>query len=127
MFARTPFKSTELRNKLLAVDPLNKDHVIKGPTRFSETSFPVGNLAKPSMKDLEFIEELKQLMEKEEVLKDEDELAALQARLRKRFPVDACNKARKNWTPTGSSRTTAGWKICSHLWKQIERHPSAAV
>ncbi|KAB5551727.1 hypothetical protein DKX38_009038 [Salix brachista] len=61
------------------------------------------------------------------VPKDRDELAALQARLRKRFPVDAYNKARKNWTPTGSSRTTAGWKICSHLWKQIERHPSAVV
>jgi len=34
---------------------------------FSETCFPVGNLAKPSMKDLEFIEELKQLIEKEEM------------------------------------------------------------
>ncbi|RDX84837.1 L-galactono-1,4-lactone dehydrogenase, mitochondrial [Mucuna pruriens] len=97
------------------------------------------------MKDLEYIEELKQLIEKEEipapapieqcwtassrsplspasspseddifswdrysayehwakieVPKDKEELAALQARLRKRFPVDAYNKARKELDP----------------------------
>lgn len=33
----------------------------------SETCFPAGTLAKPSMKDLEFIEELKKLIEKEEI------------------------------------------------------------
>lgn len=87
---------TELRDKLLALDPLNKDHVIKvnqaeaefwkksegfrvgwsdeilgfdcgGQQWVSETCFPAGTLAKPSMKDLEFIEELKQLIEKEEI------------------------------------------------------------
>ncbi|KAE8098685.1 hypothetical protein FH972_016729 [Carpinus fangiana] len=199
---------TELRDKLLALDPLNKDHVIKvnqaeaefwkksegfrvgwsdeilgfdcgGQQWVSETCFPAGTLAKPSMKDLEFIEELKQLIEKEEipapapieqrwsgrsksamspassleeddifswvgiimylpttdprqrkeiteeffhyrhrtqaqlwdqysayehwakieVPKDKEELAALQARLRKRFPVDAYNKARRELDP----------------------------
>lgn len=199
---------TELRDKLLALDPLNKDHVIKvnqaeaefwrksegfrvgwsdeilgfdcgGQQWVSETCFPSGTLAKPSMKDLEFIEELKQLIEKEEipapapieqrwtarsksamspassleeddifswvgiimylptmdarqrkeiteeffhyrhrtqaklwdqysayehwakieVPKDKEELAALQARLRKRFPVDAYNKARRELDP----------------------------
>ncbi|KAL0359600.1 UNVERIFIED_CONTAM: L-galactono-1,4-lactone dehydrogenase, mitochondrial [Sesamum angustifolium] len=34
-----------------------------------------------------------------EVPKDKDELAALQARLRKRFPVDAYNKARNELDP----------------------------
>ncbi|RVW35975.1 L-galactono-1,4-lactone dehydrogenase, mitochondrial [Vitis vinifera] len=34
-----------------------------------------------------------------EVPKDKDELAALQARLRKRFPVDEYNKARKELDP----------------------------
>jgi L-galactono-1,4-lactone dehydrogenase len=87
---------TELRDKLLALDPLNRDHVIKvnqaeaefwkksegfrvgwsdeilgfdcgGQQWVSETCFPAGTLAKPSMKDLEFIEELKQLIEKEEI------------------------------------------------------------
>ncbi|KAK1575585.1 hypothetical protein Q3G72_006690 [Acer saccharum] len=33
----------------------------------SETCFPAGTFAKPSMKDLEYIEELKKLIEKEEV------------------------------------------------------------
>lgn len=33
----------------------------------SENCFPAGTLAKPSMKDLEYIEELKQLIEKEEI------------------------------------------------------------
>ena len=87
---------TELRDKLLALDPLNKDHVIKvnqaeaefwrksegyrvgwsdeilgfdcgGQQWVSETCFPAGTLAKPSMKDLEFIEDLKQLIEKEDI------------------------------------------------------------
>ncbi|KAH7853764.1 hypothetical protein Vadar_006324 [Vaccinium darrowii] len=194
---------TELRDKLLALDPLNKDHVVKvnqaeaefwrksegyrvgwsdeilgfdcgGQQWVSETCFPAGTLSKPSMKDLEFIEELMLLINKElipapapieqrwtacskspmspasskseddifswvgiimylptadarqrkqiteeffhyrrlaqtqlwdrysayehwakiEVPKDKEELAALRARLRKRFPVDVYNKAR---------------------------------
>ncbi|KAK6945194.1 FAD linked oxidase, N-terminal [Dillenia turbinata] len=199
---------TELRDKLLTLDPLNKDHIVKvnqaeaefwrksegyrvgwsdeilgfdcgGQQWVSETCFPAGTLAKPSMKELEYIEELKQLIEKEqipapapieqrwtacskspmspasctdendifswvgiimylptmdarqrkeitdeffhyrhltqlrlwdrysafehwakiEVPKDKDELAALQERLRQRFPVDAYNKARKELDP----------------------------
>ncbi|CAK9185912.1 unnamed protein product [Ilex paraguariensis] len=199
---------TELRDKLLALDPLNKDHVIKvnqaeaefwrksegyrvgwsdeilgfdcgGQQWVSEICFPAGTLSKPSMKDLEYIEELTQVIEKEgipapapieqrwtarsrssmspasssreddifswvgiimylptmdarqrrqiteeffhyrhvtqtqlwdqysayehwakvEVPKDKEELSALQARLRKRFPVDAYNKARKELDP----------------------------
>lgn len=87
---------TELRDKLLALDPLNKDHVVKvnqaeaefwrksegyrvgwsdeilgfdcgGQQWVSETCFPVGTLSKPSMKDLEYIEEVKQLIVKEEI------------------------------------------------------------
>ncbi|XP_020101856.1 L-galactono-1,4-lactone dehydrogenase 1, mitochondrial [Ananas comosus] len=201
---------TELRDKLLALDPLNKDHVINvnqaeaeywrksegyrvgwsdeilgfdcgGQQWVSETCFPAGTLAKPSMKDLDFIEDLKQLIESEEipapapieqrwtacsgslmspasspnkdnifswvgiimylpttdarqrkditeeffnyrrltqtrlwdeysayehwakieVPKDKEELAELQARLRKRFPVDAYNKARRELDPNG--------------------------
>ncbi|KAI9161798.1 hypothetical protein LWI28_020770 [Acer negundo] len=199
---------TELRDKLLALDPLNKDHVIKvnqaeaefwrksegyrvgwadeilgfdcgGQQWVSETCFPAGTFAKPSMKDLEYIEELKKLIEKEEVPapapieqrwsarsqspmspayssaendifswvgiimylptmdarqrkeiteeffhyrhltqsqlwdrysayehwakievpKGKEELAALQERLKKRFPVDSYNKARKELDP----------------------------
>ncbi|XP_022966248.1 L-galactono-1,4-lactone dehydrogenase, mitochondrial [Cucurbita maxima] len=202
------FSFTELRDKLLALDPLNKEHVVKvnqaeaefwwksegyrvgwsdeilgfdcgGQQWVSETCFPAGTLAKPNMKDIEYIEELKQLIEKEnipapapieqrwtacskspmspasssseddifswvgiimylptsdarqrkeiteeffhyrhltqtllwdqysafehwakiEVPKDKDELAALQARLRKRFPVDEYNKARQELDP----------------------------
>ena len=87
---------TELRDKLLALDPLNRDHVIQvnqaeaefwrksegyrvgwsdeilgfdcgGQQWVSETCFPAGTLAKPSMKDLEYIEDLKKLIEKEEI------------------------------------------------------------
>ncbi|KAL9319154.1 hypothetical protein ACSQ67_015671 [Phaseolus vulgaris] len=199
---------TELRDKLIALDPLNKKHIISinqaeaefwrksegyrvgwsdeilgfdcgGQQWVSETCFPAGKLANPSMKDLEYIEELKQLIENEEipapapieqrwtassrsplspasssseddifswvgiimylpstdarqrkditeeffhyrhltqeklwdrysafehwakieVPKDKEELAALQARLRKRFPVDSYNKARKELDP----------------------------
>uniref|UniRef100_A0A0E0F9F1 FAD-binding PCMH-type domain-containing protein n=1 Tax=Oryza meridionalis TaxID=40149 RepID=A0A0E0F9F1_9ORYZ len=199
---------TELRDRLLALDPLDKDHVIRinkaeaeywkksegyrmgwsdeilgfdcgGQQWVSETCFPAGTLAKPNMKDLDYIEELLQLIEKEdipapapieqrwtacsrspmspasssqeddifswvgiimylptsdarqrkeimeeffnyrsktqtnlwdgysayehwakiEVPKDKDELAELQARLRKRFPVDAYNKARMELDP----------------------------
>ncbi|KAK4771622.1 hypothetical protein SAY87_032154 [Trapa incisa] len=199
---------TELRDKLLALDPLNKEHVIKvnqaeaefwrksegyrvgwsdeilgfdcgGQQWVSETCFPAGTLAKPSMKDLEYIEDLKKLIEKEdipapapieqrwttrsrspmspasspneddifswvgiimylptsdprqrkeitedffhyrrltqsqlwdqysayehwakiEIPKDKDELIGLQERLRKRFPVDAYNKARSEIDP----------------------------
>ncbi|KAG8091194.1 hypothetical protein GUJ93_ZPchr0011g27355 [Zizania palustris] len=199
---------TELRDRLLALDPLDKDHVIRinkaeaeywkksegyrigwsdeilgfdcgGQQWVSETCFPAGTLAKPNMKDLDYIEELLQLIEKEdipapapieqrwtacstspmspasssqeddifswvgiimylptsdarqrkeitedffnyrsvtqaslwdgysayehwakiEVPKDKDELAELQARLRKRFPVDAYNKARRELDP----------------------------
>ncbi|KAL8493853.1 hypothetical protein ACS0TY_024861 [Phlomoides rotata] len=198
---------TELRDKLIALDPLNKEHVIKvnqaeaefwkksegyrvgwsddilgfdcgGQQWVSETCFPAGTLSKP-VKDLEYIEKLMKIIDKEnipapapieqrwttsskslmspaysssgddifswvgiimylpttdarqrkditeeffyyrrltqehlwdefsayehwakiEVPKDKDELAALQARLRKRFPVDAYNKARKELDP----------------------------
>ncbi|CAH9068831.1 unnamed protein product [Cuscuta epithymum] len=87
---------TELRDKLLALDPLNTDHVRKvnlaeaefwrksegyrvgwideilgfdcgGHQWVSETCFPVGTLSKLSMKDLEYIEQLKQLIEKERI------------------------------------------------------------
>ncbi|KAL6138024.1 hypothetical protein ACLB2K_063312 [Fragaria x ananassa] len=199
---------TELRDKLIALNPLNKDHIVKvnqaeaefwrksegyrvgwsdeilgfdcgGQQWVSETCFPAGTIAKPSMKDLEYIEDLKQLIEKEEipapapieqrwtasskspmspasslkednifswvgiimylpttdarqrkditeeffhyrhltqtrlwdtyssyehwakieVPKDKEQLTALQARLRKRFPVDAYNKARSELDP----------------------------
>ncbi|KAL3637185.1 hypothetical protein CASFOL_019484 [Castilleja foliolosa] len=195
---------TELRDKLIALDPFSKDHILKvnqaeaefwkksegyrvgwsdeilgfdcgGQQWVSETCFPAGTLSNPSMKDLEYIEKLMQIIEKEnipapapieqrwtassrslmspayssskddifswvgiimylpttdarqrktiteeffhyrhltqaklwdqfsayehwakiEVPKDKDELAALQARLRKRYPVDAYNQARK--------------------------------
>ncbi|KAK8712114.1 hypothetical protein V6N13_147364 [Hibiscus sabdariffa] len=58
------FSFTELRDKLLSLDPLNKDHVVKW---VSETCFPAGTLSKPSMKDLEYIEELKKLIETNEI------------------------------------------------------------
>lgn len=87
---------TELRDKLLALDPLDTDHVINvnqaeaefwtksegyrvgwsdeilgfdcgGQQWVSETCFPAGTLAKPTMKDLEYIEKLKQLIEKERI------------------------------------------------------------
>ncbi|XP_074276778.1 L-galactono-1,4-lactone dehydrogenase, mitochondrial [Silene latifolia] len=199
---------TELRDKLLALDPLNDEHVIKvnkaeaefwrksegyrvgwsdeilgfdcgGQQWVSETCFPAGTLAKPDMKDLEYIEKLKELIEKQripapapieqrwtarskspmspayssgeddifswvgiimylpttdprqrkqitdeffhyryltqtklwdsyaayehwakiEIPKDKDEVADLQARLGKRFPVDAYNKARRELDP----------------------------
>ncbi|XP_058090091.1 L-galactono-1,4-lactone dehydrogenase, mitochondrial [Magnolia sinica] len=199
---------TELRDKLLALDPLNKEHVIKvnqaeaeywrksegyrvgwsdeilgfdcgGQQWVSETCFPAGTLSKPSMKDLDYMEELKQLIQNEgipapapieqrwtarsqslmspasspveedifswvgiimylptsdarqrkeiteeffnyrhltqsqlwdeysayehwakiEVPRDKEKLAALQERLRKRFPVDAYNKARRELDP----------------------------
>ncbi|XP_042485594.1 L-galactono-1,4-lactone dehydrogenase 2, mitochondrial [Macadamia integrifolia] len=199
---------TELRDKLIALDPLNKEHVIKvnqaeaefwkksegyrvgwsdeilgfdcgGQQWVSENCFPAGTLPKPSMKDLEYIEELLKLIEREripapapieqrwtacskslmspaystgeddifswvgiimylptmdarqrkeiteeffhyrrltqsqlwdkysayehwakiEVSKDKEELAALQARLKKRFPVDTYNKVRKELDP----------------------------
>ncbi|GAB4843915.1 hypothetical protein Ancab_013879 [Ancistrocladus abbreviatus] len=201
---------TELRDKLVALDPLNKEHIIKvnqaeavywrksegyrvgwsdeilgfdcgGQQWVSETCFPAGTFANPSMKDLEYIEKLKHLIENEgipapapieqrwtarskslmspassmgdddifswvgiimylptmdarqrkqitdeffhyrfltqthlwdqyyayehwakiEVPKDKEELSELQARLRKRFPVDAYNKARKELDPNG--------------------------
>ncbi|PKA48704.1 L-galactono-1,4-lactone dehydrogenase 2, mitochondrial [Apostasia shenzhenica] len=200
---------TELRDKLLALDPLNKDHVVEvnkaeaeywkksegyrvgwsdeilgfdcgGQQWVSEVCLPVGTLRNPNMKDLEFMDELKKLIESEnvpapapieqrwtacsqsimspasssqedifswvgiimylptmdarqrkeiteefflykdllqmrlwakyfayehwakiEVPKDKEELADLQARLRKRFPVDLYNKARKELDPNG--------------------------
>ncbi|KAL6498510.1 hypothetical protein OROHE_026607 [Orobanche hederae] len=199
---------TELRDRLIALDPMNKEHIVKvnqaeaefwrksegyrvgwsdeilgfdcgGQQWVSETCFPAGTLSKPSMKDLEYIENLMRIIEKEnipapapieqrwtsssrslmspayssseddifswvgiimylpttdarqrkttreeffhyrrltqenlwdqysayehwakiEAPKDKDELAALQARLRKRFPVDAYNQARKELDP----------------------------
>lgn len=88
------FSFTELRDRLLALDPVNRDHVAKvnqaeaefwrksegyrvgwsdeilgfdcgGQQWVSENCFPVGTLAKPSMKDIEFIEDLKRLIERE--------------------------------------------------------------
>ncbi|KAI3849792.1 hypothetical protein MKW98_026706 [Papaver atlanticum] len=53
---------TELRDKLLALDPLDTDHVIKW---VSENCFPGGSLAKPSVKDLEFLERPQKLVESE--------------------------------------------------------------
>ncbi|CAN0907942.1 L-galactono-1,4-lactone dehydrogenase, mitochondrial [Linum grandiflorum] len=165
---------TELRDKLIALDPLKKEHIW-----VSETCFPAGSLTKPSMKDLEYIEELKRLIEKRrlpapgpieqrwtacsqsymspafssnkddifswvgiimylpttdgrqrkditdeffhyrrltqtelwdkygayehwakiELPRDKDDQAALRERLRKRFPVDAYNAARKRLDP----------------------------
>lgn len=90
------FMFTELRDKLIALDPLNKEHVKKvnqaeaefwrksegyrvgwsdeilgfdcgGQQWVSETCFPAGTLTRPSMKDLEYIENLKQLIEKENI------------------------------------------------------------
>lgn len=199
---------TELRDKLLALDPLNKNHVLKvnqaeaefwkksegyrvgwsdeilgfdcgGQQWVSETCFPAGTLSKPSINDLEYIEELKKLIEKAnipapapieqrwtarsqslmspasssaeddifswvgvimylptmdvrqrkeitdeffhyrhltqsqlwdkfsayehwakiEAPKDKEELEALQARLKKRFPVETYNKARRELDP----------------------------
>ncbi|XP_076925524.1 L-galactono-1,4-lactone dehydrogenase, mitochondrial-like [Bidens hawaiensis] len=198
---------TELRDQLIALDPLNKDHIKKineaeaefwkrsegyrvgwsdeilgfdcgGQQWVSETCFPAGTLLKPSMQDINYIEDVLGLIEKEEipapapveqrwtacsksvmspassesndifswvgiimylpttdarqrkriteeffhyrhltqarfwdkyssyehwakieVPKDKDELAALQARLRERFPVDAFNKARAELDP----------------------------
>lgn len=87
---------TELRDKLLAIDPLNVEHVIKvnqaeaefwrksegyrvgwsdeilgfdcgGQQWVSETCFPAGTLAKPNMKDLDYIDKLKQLIEKQRI------------------------------------------------------------
>ncbi|XP_071720222.1 L-galactono-1,4-lactone dehydrogenase, mitochondrial [Rutidosis leptorrhynchoides] len=199
---------TELRDKLISLDPLNKDHVRKvneaeaefwkrsegyrvgwsdeilgfdcgGQQWVSETCFPAGTLSKPNMKDLKFVEDVVELIEKQEipapspieqrwtasskslmspasssanddifswvgiimylptsdsrqrkqiteeffhyrhltrtrlwdqysayehwakieVPKDKNELAALQERLRKRFPVEEFNKARKELDP----------------------------
>lgn len=87
---------TVLRDKLLALDPLNKDHVIKvnqaeaefwqksegyrvgwsdeilgfdcgGQQWVSENCFPAGTLARLSMNDLKYIEDLKQLIEKNKI------------------------------------------------------------
>ncbi|CAI0439709.1 unnamed protein product [Linum tenue] len=87
---------TELRDKLIALDPLNKNHIVRinraeaefwrksegyrvgwsdeilgfdcgGQQWVSETCFPVGSVSKPSMKDLEYIEDLKQLIEKRRI------------------------------------------------------------
>ncbi|CAN0907945.1 L-galactono-1,4-lactone dehydrogenase, mitochondrial [Linum grandiflorum] len=199
---------TELRDKLIALDPLKKEHIVRinnaeaefwrksegyrvgwsdeilgfdcgGQQWVSETCFPAGSLTKPSMKDLEYIEELKRLIEKRrlpapgpieqrwtacsqsymspafssnkddifswvgiimylpttdgrqrkditdeffhyrrltqtelwdkygayehwakiELPRDKDDQAALRERLRKRFPVDAYNAARKRLDP----------------------------
>lgn len=85
-----------MRDKLIALDPLNDVHVGKvnqaeaefwrksegyrvgwsdeilgfdcgGQQWVSETCFPAGTLANPSMKDLEYIEQLKELIEKEAI------------------------------------------------------------
>ncbi|KAL4204349.1 hypothetical protein AMTRI_Chr01g131680 [Amborella trichopoda] len=85
---------TELRDELLALDPLNKDHVAQvnqaeaeywrksegfrvgwsdeilsfdcgGQQWVSEICFPVGTLAKPTMKDISYMEELNKLIKNE--------------------------------------------------------------
>ena len=85
-----------MRDKLLALDPLNQDHVIKinqaeaeywrksegyrigwsdeilgfdcgGQQWVSEICFPAGTLPKPSIKDLDYIEELMQLIQSEKI------------------------------------------------------------
>ena len=87
---------TELRDKLLALDPLDKDHVMKinkaeaeywkksdgyrmgwsdeilgfdcgGKQWVSRNCFCTGIVAKPSMKDLDYIEKVLHLIEKEEI------------------------------------------------------------
>jgi len=85
-----------LRDKLLALDPLDKHHVMKvnkaeaeywkksegyrmgwsdeilgfdcgGQQWVSENCFPTGTIANPSMKDLDYIEKLLRLIEKEDI------------------------------------------------------------
>ena len=85
-----------MRDKLLSLDPLNKDHVIKinkaeaeywkksegyrvgwsdeilgfdcgGQQWVSETCFPAGTLSKPSMRDLDYIEALLKLIQSEDI------------------------------------------------------------
>ncbi|GAB4851696.1 hypothetical protein Ancab_031100 [Ancistrocladus abbreviatus] len=53
---------TELRDKLLALYPFIEEHIIR--QWVSEACFPAEIFAEPSMKDLEYIEELKQLIER---------------------------------------------------------------
>ncbi|EPS69983.1 l-galactono-1,4-lactone dehydrogenase [Genlisea aurea] len=91
-----PLSFTELRDHLIALDPLNKDHIVKineaeaefwrksegyrvgwsdeilgfdcgGQQWVSETCFPAGTLSNPSMKDLEYVENLLELIEKNDV------------------------------------------------------------
>ncbi|XP_024459906.2 L-galactono-1,4-lactone dehydrogenase, mitochondrial isoform X1 [Populus trichocarpa] len=59
------------------------------------------------------------LWAKIEVPKDKDELAALQARLRKRFPVDAYNKARKELDPNRILSNNMLDPIFGNKWKSI--------
>eukprot|EP00252_Welwitschia_mirabilis_P014337 TRINITY_DN31509_c0_g1_i1.p1 TRINITY_DN31509_c0_g1~~TRINITY_DN31509_c0_g1_i1.p1 ORF type:complete len:620 (-),score=105.95 TRINITY_DN31509_c0_g1_i1:157-2016(-) len=86
----------ELRDKLLALDPLNKDHVMKvnlaeaeywkksegyrvgwsdeilgfdcgGQQWVSEICFPAGTLAKPTMKDVDYVQQVLQLIKTENI------------------------------------------------------------
>lgn len=86
----------ELRDKLLSLDPLNKDHVIRvnlaeaeywkksegykvgwsdeilgfdcgGQQWVSEICLPVGTLAKPNLKDLDYMDEVLKLIKKEKI------------------------------------------------------------
>jgi len=56
-----------------------------------------------------------------QVPKDKDELAALQARLRNRFPVDAYNKARKELDPNRILSNNMLDPIFGNKWKSILR------
>eukprot|EP01018_Ginkgo_biloba_P030113 Gb_36463 [translate_table: standard] len=87
---------TELRDKLLSLDPLNKDHVMQvnlaeaeywkksegyrvgwsdeilgfdcgGQQWVSEVCFPAGTLAKPNLKDINYMEELIKLIKNEKI------------------------------------------------------------
>uniref|UniRef100_A0A0D6R329 FAD-binding PCMH-type domain-containing protein n=1 Tax=Araucaria cunninghamii TaxID=56994 RepID=A0A0D6R329_ARACU len=87
---------TELRDKLISLDPLNKDHVMRvnmaeaeywkksegyrvgwsdeilgfdcgGQQWVSEICFPVGTLTKPNLKDINYVEELIKLIKNEKI------------------------------------------------------------
>lgn len=126
---------TELRDKLLALDPLNKDHVIKvnkaeaefwrksegyrvgwsdeilgfdcgGQQWVSETCFPAGTLSNLSMKDLEYIEDLKQLIEKEQI--------PAPAPIEQRWTTSS--KSRMSPASSSAEDDIFSWVITSHLF-----------
>ncbi|GJN13821.1 hypothetical protein PR202_gb00567 [Eleusine coracana subsp. coracana] len=58
---------TELRDRLLARDPLGKEHVIRINEAEAEYWKKSEGLSKPTMKDLDYMENLLQLIEKEDI------------------------------------------------------------